>query len=208
MHAGSGRRAPIWSSISPALDIRPAAPAGLGASAGPRYQRLPDSGAAPQGAGPAGEDCSRTGKDRQKILGYRRRARRTTMRKAESTCRCRRSLRKDSIGACSPTPPGNRPITDYRVMGKTDGGLTWVEFQTRKPAARTRSAYMPPPSAARSWATPIYGRPDPAIPLNLHSRGVTVPLYPTKDAVMVTGAAAAAYDRGADSMRLARTMRF
>ena len=83
-----------------------------------------------------------------------------------------------------PDPAGLSAITDYKVMGSA-GGLSWIEFHPR--TGRTHQIRV----HAAAIGCPIlgdmiYGRFIEGTPLNLHSRGVTVPLYPTKDPISVT----------------------
>jgi RluA family pseudouridine synthase len=83
-----------------------------------------------------------------------------------------------------PDPAGQSAITDYQVMGSA-GGLSWIEFHPR--TGRTHQIRV----HAVAIGCPIvgdtiYGRPDDSTGLNLHSRGVIVPLYPTRDPIAVT----------------------
>ena len=89
-----------------------------------------------------------------------------------------------------PDPAGQPSITDYRVLGRTID-LSWVEFRPR--TGRTHQLRVH--SAAIGCAIlgdTIYGKPRPgeltqADPsLHLHARQVTLPLYPTRDAITVT----------------------
>jgi RluA family pseudouridine synthase len=92
-------------------------------------------------------------------------------------------LRKDSW-RMFPDPGGQPAITDYRVMG-TAGDLSWVEFKPR--TGRTHQIRVH--AAASGWpilGDTIYGLPGQPVPLNLHSRGLIVPLYPTKAPIEVT----------------------
>jgi RluA family pseudouridine synthase len=83
-----------------------------------------------------------------------------------------------------PDPAGQPAITDYQVMGSA-GGLSWIAFHPR--TGRTHQIRV----HALAIGCPIlgdtiYGRPVEGMGLNLHARGVTVPLYPTKDPIAVT----------------------
>jgi tRNA pseudouridine32 synthase/23S rRNA pseudouridine746 synthase len=83
-----------------------------------------------------------------------------------------------------PDPAGQSAITDYKVMGNA-GGLSWIAFHPR--TGRTHQIRV----HATAIGCPIlgdmiYGRAIDGMSLNLHSQGVTVPLYPTKDPVSVT----------------------
>jgi tRNA pseudouridine32 synthase/23S rRNA pseudouridine746 synthase/23S rRNA pseudouridine1911/1915/1917 synthase len=83
-----------------------------------------------------------------------------------------------------PDPAGQPAVTDYTVMGTADG-LSWVEFRPRTGRThqiRVHAAAIGCPIVG----DPVYGQPLAGMGLNLHSRGVTVPLYPTKDPITVT----------------------
>ena len=70
------------------------------------------------------------------------------------------------------------------MMGTADG-LSWVEFRPRTGRThqiRVHAAAIGCPIVG----DPVYGQPLAGMGLNLHSRGVTVPLYPTKDPITVT----------------------
>jgi tRNA pseudouridine32 synthase/23S rRNA pseudouridine746 synthase/23S rRNA pseudouridine1911/1915/1917 synthase len=78
-------------------------------------------------------------------------------------------------------PAGQSAVTDYKVLGQ-GYGLSWIEFYPR--TGRTHQIRV----HAAAIGCPIlgdgiYGRPDANKGLHLHSRGITVPLYPTKDPV-------------------------
>jgi tRNA pseudouridine32 synthase/23S rRNA pseudouridine746 synthase/23S rRNA pseudouridine1911/1915/1917 synthase len=78
-------------------------------------------------------------------------------------------------------PAGQSAVTDYKVLGQGNG-LSWIEFYPR--TGRTHQIRV----HATAISCPIlgdqiYGRPDANKGLHLHSRGITVPLYPTKDPV-------------------------
>jgi RluA family pseudouridine synthase len=92
-------------------------------------------------------------------------------------------LRKDSW-RMFPDPAGQTAVTDYRVMGKADG-LTWIEFKPqtgRTHQIRVHAAAIGCPILGDT----IYGLPGQSVPLNLHARGVVIPIYPTKPAIEVT----------------------
>ena len=83
-----------------------------------------------------------------------------------------------------PDPAGLETVTDYKVKGSA-GGLSWVEFHPR--TGRTHQIRVHAAAiGCPILGDPIYGRPQDGVPLNLHSRGVVVPLYPTKDPIAVT----------------------
>jgi tRNA pseudouridine32 synthase/23S rRNA pseudouridine746 synthase/23S rRNA pseudouridine1911/1915/1917 synthase len=78
-------------------------------------------------------------------------------------------------------PAGQNAVTDYKVMGQGNG-LSWIEFYPR--TGRTHQIRV----HAAGIGCPIlgdgiYGRPDADKALHLHSRAITVPLYPTKEPV-------------------------
>ncbi len=79
---------------------------------------------------------------------------------------------------------GGKPaITDYRIMGRADG-VTWLELRPktgRTHQIRVHCAAIGCPVLG----DPVYGggRAAGAPPLHLHSRAISLPLYPKKDAV-------------------------
>jgi tRNA pseudouridine32 synthase/23S rRNA pseudouridine746 synthase/23S rRNA pseudouridine1911/1915/1917 synthase len=82
-----------------------------------------------------------------------------------------------------PDPAGQPSITDYRVLGRT-AELTWLECRPRTGRThqiRVHAAAIGCPILGDT----IYGRPGPAAPLHLHAREVTLPLYPTREAIDV-----------------------
>ena len=86
-----------------------------------------------------------------------------------------------------PDPAGQSAITDYRVMGSIEG-LSWMEFHPRTGRThqiRVHAAAVGCPILGDT----IYGTPDDGRPLHLHSRGVTVPLYPTREPIAVVAPA-------------------
>jgi len=80
---------------------------------------------------------------------------------------------------------GQTAITDYRVLGRTDG-LTWLECRPRTGRThqiRVHCAALGCPVVG----DPTYGRPGaPRGPLMLHARALTLPLYPGKPPIEVT----------------------
>lgn len=81
--------------------------------------------------------------------------------------------------------PGGQPsITDYQVLGRTNG-LAWVEFRPR--TGRTHQIRVHAAAiGCPILGDPIYGPPNPAVPLQLHARTVSIPLYPIREPVTVT----------------------
>ena len=81
-------------------------------------------------------------------------------------------------------PAGQPSVTDYQVLGRSDG-LTWVEFRPR--TGRTHQIRVHAAAiGCPVLGDPIYGPPHPTVPLHLHARMVTIPLYPTRDPIIVT----------------------
>lgn len=79
---------------------------------------------------------------------------------------------------------GRAAITDYRVMGRSDG-LTWLELRPltgRTHQIRVHCSEIGCPVLG----DPVYGSAggDRSTPLHLHSRAVSLPLYPKKDPIM------------------------
>ncbi|MDG3440384.1 RluA family pseudouridine synthase [Nitrospirillum amazonense] len=82
------------------------------------------------------------------------------------------------------TPDSQASVTDYRVRGRAetpDGPITWVELYPRTGRThqiRVHMAHVGCPLLG----DPAYGGPA-GQPLHLHSRGITLPLYPSRDPV-------------------------
>jgi len=87
------------------------------------------------------------------------------------------------------SPDGQESISDYRVLGTSEDGTSWLEINPR--TGRTHQIRV---HCAQS-GFPILGDPWYGIPadrekgsslaLHLHARGVTLPLYPKKDPIAV-----------------------
>ncbi|MFA5120175.1 RluA family pseudouridine synthase [Zavarzinia sp.] len=88
------------------------------------------------------------------------------------------------------TPDGQPAVTDYKLMGSSaDGTISWIEFRPhtgRTHQIRVHAAEIGCPLVGE----PIYGRPEgaepPDEPLHLLARQITLPLYPSREAVEVT----------------------
>jgi tRNA pseudouridine32 synthase/23S rRNA pseudouridine746 synthase len=80
-------------------------------------------------------------------------------------------------------PTGQRAITEYRVLGAADG-RAWLELKPR--TGRTHQIRV----HCAAFGCPVvgdttYGGPA-GVPLQLHARAISVPLYPAKPAIQVT----------------------
>ncbi len=83
---------------------------------------------------------------------------------------------------------GKSAVTTYRTLG-TSSGLSWLELRPR--TGRTHQVRVHCAAlGCPVLGDPVYGtgRESAAPPLQLHSRAVTLPLYPKKDPVTVTAA--------------------
>ncbi|MEI8393842.1 MAG: RNA pseudouridine synthase [Rhodospirillaceae bacterium] len=85
-----------------------------------------------------------------------------------------------------PDPDGQAAITDYRVCGSGDG-ISWLELHPRTGRThqiRVHCAEIGCPLLG----DPIYGgaRDTGGVPLHLHARSISVPLYPNKPAIVAT----------------------
>ena len=85
-------------------------------------------------------------------------------------------------------PEGLPSITDYRVLGRSEG-LTWLELQPRTGRTHQLRVHL----AALGFPVlgdPIYGKArvaDPARPpLHLHARAIAVPLYANRPPIAAT----------------------
>ncbi len=84
-------------------------------------------------------------------------------------------------------PAGQRAITEYRVLGATDG-RTWLELRPRTGRThqiRVHCAQLGCPVVG----DPVYGRTAGAGPLLLHARAISLPLYPARPPIAVTAPA-------------------
>ncbi|MCH2394485.1 RluA family pseudouridine synthase [Oceanibaculum sp.] len=84
-------------------------------------------------------------------------------------------------------PQGQPSQTDFRVLGRSEG-ICWLELKPL--TGRTHQLRIH--CSSMGWpilGDPVYG-PVPGdtggVPLHLHARAVSVPLYPKRDAVSVT----------------------
>jgi tRNA pseudouridine32 synthase/23S rRNA pseudouridine746 synthase/23S rRNA pseudouridine1911/1915/1917 synthase len=84
---------------------------------------------------------------------------------------------------------GQEAVTDYRILGTSDTGLTWLALSPhtgRTHQLRVHCAQSGFPILGDPW----YGSADDRaatsdIPLHLHARSIALPLYPKKQAVFV-----------------------
>lgn len=86
-------------------------------------------------------------------------------------------------------PEGQSAITDFKVMGHSDDGLTWLALYPktgRTHQIRVHCAQSGFPILGDPWyGSPDDRKPECEIPLHLHARAIRLPLYPKKDAVHV-----------------------
>ena len=84
---------------------------------------------------------------------------------------------------------GQEAITDYRILGTSKTGLTWLELSPhtgRTHQIRVHCAQSGFPILGDPW----YGTPEDRsatseIPLHLHARAIELPLYPKKPPIRV-----------------------
>jgi RluA family pseudouridine synthase len=79
-------------------------------------------------------------------------------------------------------PDGQASITDYRLLG-SGNGISWIECRPRTGRTHQIRVHL------ASIGCPILGDPQyggpAAMPLHLHSRGLTLPLYPKRPPIAV-----------------------
>ena len=81
-------------------------------------------------------------------------------------------------------PTGQRAVTDYRILGATNG-RTWLELRPR--TGRTHQIRVHCAAlACPVVGDPVYGREGAEGPLLLHARSIALPLYPGKPPIGVT----------------------
>jgi tRNA pseudouridine32 synthase / 23S rRNA pseudouridine746 synthase len=79
-------------------------------------------------------------------------------------------------------PEGQRAVTEYRVLGSA-GGQSWLELRPktgRTHQIRVHCAALGCPVVG----DPTYGGPA-GVPLHLHARAISIPLYPSRSAIEV-----------------------
>ncbi|MEQ8442395.1 MAG: RNA pseudouridine synthase [Alphaproteobacteria bacterium] len=94
------------------------------------------------------------------------------------------------------SPDGQDATSDYRVLGTGPDGTSWLEIHPRTGRThqiRVHCAQSGFPILGDPW----YGVPEDraansVLPLHLHARSVTLPLYPKKEPVSVTAPVPAA----------------
>lgn len=95
-----------------------------------------------------------------------------------------------------PDPEGQPAVTDYRVCGTGEVGterLSWLELRPRTGRTHQIRAHLQALGCA-IVGDPVYGPKEPArklLRLHLHSRSVSVPLYPKREPVRVEAPAPA-----------------
>ncbi len=80
-------------------------------------------------------------------------------------------------------PAGQPAVTDWRVLGRA-GALTWLECRPR--TGRTHQVRVHCQAlGCPVLGDPVYGEGPPDVPLHLHARAVSVPLYPGRAPVRI-----------------------
>ena len=83
---------------------------------------------------------------------------------------------------------GQNAVTDYRVLGRSDG-LTWMELMPRTGRTHQIRVHCEALGCPLLGDT-VYGRAAgaeiPTVPLHLHARAISLPLYPKREAVRVS----------------------
>jgi tRNA pseudouridine32 synthase / 23S rRNA pseudouridine746 synthase len=105
----------------------------------------------------------------------------------EAAGRIEAGLKKLSRGAgwrMAVDPTGQRAVTDYQVLGATNG-RAWLELRPRTGRThqiRVHCAVL----GCTVVGDPVYGREDTEEPLLLHARAIALRLYPGKPPIAVT----------------------
>lgn len=88
-------------------------------------------------------------------------------------------------------PEGQPSQTDFRVLGRSEGpngGVTWLELKPltgRTHQLRIHCSSMGWPILGDPVYGPVAGETG-GVPLHLHARAISVPLYPNREAIAVT----------------------
>jgi len=84
---------------------------------------------------------------------------------------------------------GQHAVTDYRVLGRAPDGTCWIECSPRTGRTHQIRVHL------ASLGAPVlgdgqYGDParEKGLTLHLHSRAIKLPLYPAREAIVVTAA--------------------
>lgn len=80
------------------------------------------------------------------------------------------------------SPDGQPARTDWRLRG-SGGGLSWIEFFPRTGRTHQIRVHAAEGLGCPLLGDPVYGPKPPTAPLHLHARAVSLPLYPSRDAV-------------------------
>lgn len=84
-------------------------------------------------------------------------------------------------------PEGQTAVTDWRLRGTADG-LSFIEFFPRTGRTHQIRVHAAEGLGCPLLGDPVYGREGRAatVPLHLHARALSIPLYPSREAIAVT----------------------